>query len=149
MLFNSNIITKTSLNIGFCELWPLPNFEDIRGDLMVTEFSNDLPFQPQRLFIVHSVPNSKLRGEHAHKACHQFLIAIRGEIKVIVDDGENKAEICLDRPSIGLYMPANIWGVQHSFSKGSMLLVYASHPYDPDDYIRDYGEFKDYVRRSN
>ena len=38
-------------------------------------------------------------------------------------------------------MPALVWGSQYSFVGGAVLLVLASHPYDADDYIRDYEEF--------
>ena len=34
-----------------------------------------------------------------------------------------------------------VWGTQYRYAPDAMLLVFASHPYDPDDYIRDYDEF--------
>lgn len=140
-----NTGTRTDLGIGNSELWPLPVFDDMRGSLMVTEFSRDLPFIPERCFFVHNVPNNKIRGEHAHKKCEQFLIAIHGELSIVVDDGINRKEIRMDSPSIGLYMPSGIWGTQYKFSTDAVLLVYASHPYSSQDYIREYSEFLKYV----
>ncbi len=136
---------KIPLLNGKCELWTMPNFEDKRGDLMAIEFHHDLPFQPKRCFFVHHVPDKKLRGEHAHKACEQFLIAISGNLCVKVDDGQNQEEILLDYPSKGLFIPAGIWGTQYNFSPDAVLMVFASHIYDADDYIRDYSEFLKYV----
>ena len=34
-----------------------------------------------------------------------------------------------------------VWASQFRYSPDAVLLVLASHPYDPDDYIRDYGDF--------
>jgi len=40
-----------------------------------------------------------------------------------------------------------IWATQYQYSTDALLLVLASAPYDPDDYIRDYLVFKAAVRR--
>jgi hypothetical protein len=58
-----------------------------------------------------------------------------------VDDGEHREEIVLNDPSIGLYRPPMIWGVQYKFSPDAVLLVLASEGYDAEDYIRDYDSF--------
>lgn len=134
-----------SLGVGECALWPLPAFEDMRGSLAVTQFSDDLPFQPNRCFFVYDVPSSKMRGEHAHKTCKQFLVAVHGELSIIVDDGERRKEIRLGSPRIGLYVPPGIWGIQCKFTTDAVLCVYASHAYQAGDYIRDYAEFKDFI----
>jgi len=36
--------------------------------------------------------------------------------------------------------------VQYRYSADAMLLVFASEPYEPSDYIRDYDEFLDETR---
>ena len=115
--------------------------KDIRGDLIVGEFNKNIPFLPKRYFIVLDVPSSETRGEHAHKSCHQFLICTSGRVSVIVDDGKLREEIVLDRPNMGLFIPAGIWGVQYKYSSEATLLVFASDYYDTEDYIRDYDEF--------
>ncbi len=135
------------LDINGCQMWTLPVFEDMRGSLMVSEFSKDLPFSPKRSFFVHSVPNNKVRGEHAHKVCEQFLVAVSGELSVVIDDGRGRQEVKLTNPSQGLYMPAGTWGIQYKFSVNAVLCVYASHEYEADDYIREYSDFLTYVVR--
>lgn len=142
---SGNTNGKVSLGIGGCELWTMPSIDDMRGSLMVAEFSENLPFQPQRCFFVHDVKSHKVRGEHAHRVCEQFLIAIHGELSVVVDNGSQRKEVHLGQPSVGLYMPAGIWGIQYKFSSDGVLVVFASHPYQADDYIRDYSEFLKYV----
>jgi carbonic anhydrase/acetyltransferase-like protein (isoleucine patch superfamily)/dTDP-4-dehydrorhamnose 3,5-epimerase-like enzyme len=120
---------------------------DIRGSLTAGEFSGDIPFVPRRYFLVFDVPGKDVRGEHAHRECQQFLVCARGSVSVVVDDGTLSEEIVLDRPDVGLYVPPMVWAVQYKYSADALLLVFASHPYDRDDYIRDYEEFRAAVQR--
>ncbi|MCA2185153.1 FdtA/QdtA family cupin domain-containing protein [Nonomuraea cavernae] len=128
--------------MGKATLHELRVAKDLRGELSVGEFERELPFRPARYFLVYNVPSREVRGEHAHRRCDQFLICVRGSCGVLLDDGRNRREISLDRPSRGVYMPAMIWGTQYRYSPDALLLVFASHPYDPDDYIRSYDEFR-------
>lgn len=115
---------------------------DLRGNLSVGEFEKEIPFTPKRYFTVFGVPSKEVRGEHAHKECQQFLICVSGSCSVLVDDGNNREEYLLDSADKGIYLPAMTWGVQYKYSKDAVLLVFASHYYDADDYIRDYPTFK-------
>jgi len=119
----------------------LPRFTDIRGALSVGEFSKDLPFLPKRYFLVFDVPTQETRGEHAHRICHQFLICVRGSVRVLADDGTTRQEFTLDSPSLGIHLPPMTWGTQYKYSHDAMLLVFASEEYDHNEYIRDYDEF--------
>jgi hypothetical protein len=123
----------------------LPNIIDSRGNLTVAEFGKLIPFETKRFFMVYQVPLVETRGEHAHLKCHQFLIAARGRISVIADDGFTRQEFILDRPNLGLHLPPLTWGVQHNYSPDACLLVFASDYYDSEDYIRDYLEFRQLV----
>nr|WP_104083784.1 WxcM-like domain-containing protein [Cryobacterium sp. Y11] len=126
-------------------LVPLRKATDMRGSLVVAEFTDDLPFTPQRFFTVFDVPSRDVRGEHAHRQCEQFLVCLKGSVKAIVDDGLTREEFLLDSPSFGLYMPAMTWGTQYAYSPDAVLAVFASLPYDGTDYIRTYSEFQDAV----
>ena len=119
----------------------LPLISDLRGDLSVGEFEKQIPFIAKRYFLVFDVPTAETRGEHAHKACKQFLICVKGSCKVIADDGDNREEFLLDRPNKGLYLPPMTWGIQYQYSQDAILLVFASDYYDANDYIRDYDDF--------
>jgi hypothetical protein len=118
----------------------------MRGDLSAGEFEREIPFPVRRYFIVFDVPSEDDRGEHAHRRCRQFLVCLRGRCRVVVDDGDKRAEIVLDRPNLGLYLPPLVWGIQYQHTADALLLVFASEYYDPADYIRDYGEFLDAVK---
>ncbi|WP_240098636.1 WxcM-like domain-containing protein [Thermomonas flagellata] len=119
----------------------LPLVEDIRGSLSVGEFLRSVPFEAKRYFLVFDVPSEQTRGEHAHRQCHQFLVCVHGRVHAITDDGRRRREFVLDRPNLGLHLPPMTWGTQYKYSPDAVLLVFASHYYDPDDYIRDYDEF--------
>jgi hypothetical protein len=112
----------------------------------VAEWEKDLPFAPRRVFLVYDVPSAKVRGEHAHKACHQLLVCVKGSVAVIADDGVTREEYVLDRPWLGLHLPPRVWGIQYKYSNDAVLMVFASHTYDANDYIRDYDEFMKLVR---
>jgi acetyltransferase-like isoleucine patch superfamily enzyme/dTDP-4-dehydrorhamnose 3,5-epimerase-like enzyme len=119
----------------------LPRHADMRGSLTVAEFGDAIPFVPQRFFLVFDVPSAEVRGEHAHRACHQFFVCVRGQCAIVADDGTHREEFALESNDVGLHLPPMVWGTQYKYSGDAVLAVLASLPYDPDDYIREYGEF--------
>jgi acetyltransferase-like isoleucine patch superfamily enzyme/dTDP-4-dehydrorhamnose 3,5-epimerase-like enzyme len=121
--------------------------EDLRGNLSAAEVGTHLPFTPKRYFIVFDVPGKDVRGEHAHRRCAQFLVCVRGSVNVVVDDGKASEEIVLNEPNVGLHVPPLVWAIQYKYSPDALLLVLASDPYDPDDYIRDYEAFRAAIGR--
>lgn len=125
----------------------LTNARDLRGALTAAEFSA-LPFVPLRLFTVYDVPSESVRGSHAHRQCAQFLVCLAGTVSCLVDDGSAREEIRLANPGVGLHISAMTWGTQWKYTRDAVLLVLASHPYDPADYIRDYEEFLEEVERN-
>ncbi len=141
---SAGAVTQTS--VARVTLLRLTLASDLRGSLAAAEFPAQIPFAPKRCFMVFDVPGKDVRGEHAHRACHQFLVCPRGSLAVVVDDGASSEEIVLDDPSLGLYLPPMVWAVQYRYSADALLLVFASDPYDPADYIRDYDEFLSLVR---
>ena len=137
--------SSTRLGVGNVTLHRFKLIRDPRGDLSVGEFVNEVPFIPNRYFVVFNVPSQHTRGEHAHYECHQFLICITGTCAVIVDDGDLRREVELSSPDMGIYIPPLIWGVQYKYSSEAVLLVFASDTYDESDYIRDYSEFTNHI----
>jgi UDP-2-acetamido-3-amino-2,3-dideoxy-glucuronate N-acetyltransferase len=121
---------------------------DLRGALSPGEFGRDIPFVPKRYFLVFDVPTAKTRGEHAHIECHQFLLAVKGSVAVVADDGEQREEFLLNRPNLGVYLPPMTWAIQYRYSSDAVLLVFASHHYEAADYIRNYADFRSRARRA-
>lgn len=134
-----------STSVAGVTLHRLVRVDDLRGTLSAGEFPTSLPFVPHRYFMVFDVPSKEVRGEHAHRRCHQFIVCARGSLTVVVDDGAASEEIVLDSPGLGLYLPPMVWAIQYKYSADALLLVLASDPYDPADYIRDYDEYRKLV----
>ena len=126
---------------GSARLITLRRADDLRGSLAAVEFAGDMPFVPQRFFTIFGVPSAHVRGEHAHRSCHQVLVCLAGSVSVLVDDGDQRNEVVLGEPSIALYVPAMVWSSQFRFSADAVLAVLASRPYEPEDYIREYAEY--------
>lgn len=122
-------------------LHELPIMVDLRGALTFAEHGSSLPFIPRRYFLVFDVPSREVRGEHAHRTCHQFLVCIKGSCSVVVDDGQNRAEVLLSRPNLGIHISPMVWATEYKYSRDAILLVLASDIYKPEDYIRNYDLF--------
>jgi len=132
---------RIPLEVGGSALYLMRSVADTRGSLTVGEVPTEVPFSPARYFAVFGVPSIELRGEHAHKQCQQFLICLHGSCRVLLDDGDRRCEVTLDRPDMGIFMPEMIWGTQYRYSPDAVLLVFASKPYEADDYLRTYDDF--------
>ena len=130
----------TQTRVAGVLLYPLRQARDLRGSLSAVEF-DDLPFPPRRVFVVHGVPDQRVRGAHAHRSCTQLLICIAGAVSCVADDGTSRQEFRLSSPAAGLLLPPLVWGMQYRYTFDAVLLVLAELPYDPDDYVRDYDEF--------
>lgn len=128
-------------NVYDCSVIELPRIENEKGNITPVTGNINLPFEISRVFYQYDVPAGQERGAHAHKECHQFLIAANGSFEIVLDDGKNKRTVTLNRPFYGLHIPPGIWAAEQGFSAGSICLVLASHPYNATDYIREYSEF--------
>ena len=129
-----------------CSIIELPKHTDRAGNISIVENNINIPFEVKRVFYTYDIPGGVDRGAHAHKECHQFIIAASGAFEVVLDDGINKRTVSLNRPFWGLHVPPGIWASEQGFSSGSICLVLASHGYEKEDYIRDYDEFLNYIK---
>ena len=127
-----------------CTVIELPKIYFRAGNITPVHNNLEIPFEIKRVFYLYDIPGGESRGAHAHKECHQLLIAGSGSFEVLLDDGTAKRLIQLNRPYLGLHIPPGIWASEINFSSGAICLVLASHTYDASDYIRDYAEYKKY-----
>ena len=128
-------------------LYELNKMHDAEGNLTFIYQNIHVPFEINRVFYSYDIPGGEERGGHAHKECHQFIIAASGSFEVVLDDGTNKRTVALNRPLWGLHVPPGIWSSEQGFSSGSICLVLASHAYSEDDYIRNYDDFLEYIKK--
>jgi hypothetical protein len=124
-----------------CSIIKLPQIKNRAGNITPITSNMELPFEIKRVFYLYDIPGGESRGAHAHKECHQFLIAASGSFEVLLDDGKTQRIIQLNRPYYGLHIPPRIWASEINFSSGSICLVMTSHIYNENDYIRSYEDF--------
>lgn len=124
----------------------LPKFLDRRGNLSFIEQYLHIPFKIERTYWIYDVPGGESRGGHAYRENEEFIVALSGGVEVVIDDGEEKMVFTLNRSYYGLYVPKGLWREMQNFTTNSFVLVLGSIPYSPDDYIRDYEEFKSFCK---
>lgn len=137
---------KVVKSVFDCSLYELKKWHDEEGNLTYMYENVHVPFPINRVFYSYDIPGGEDRGAHAHKNCHQFIIAASGAFEVVLDDGVNKRTVTLNRPFWGLHVPPGVWASEQGFSSGSICLVLASHGYSEDDYIRNYDDFLQCVK---
>lgn len=134
------------------EQYRILEFKDLgdeRGNLVVVEGETDIPFDIKRVFYIYGSDSEVIRGKHANRKSEFVLINVSGTSKVKVDNGFETEIVELNRPRMGLYLPAMLWKDMYDFSEDSVLLVIASEHYNGKEYIRDYDEFIKEVGGSN
>ena len=121
---------------------------DERGQLVALEEFKDIPFEIKRVYYMYDTGEGIHRGFHAHKTLKQILICIHGYCKVLLDNGQEKKIVSLEKPYEGLYISHNMWREMYDFSPDAVLMVLASEYYDESDYIRDYDQFLNSVKEA-
>lgn len=120
----------------------LPKILDPRGNLSFLESNNHVPFEIKRTYWIYDVPGGEIRGSHAFKKSHEFIIALSGSFDVVLNDGKKEVKYSLNRSYYGLYVPNMLWRRVENFSTNALALIVSSIPYDQNDYIRNFNEYK-------
>lgn len=132
------------------QMLEFPQHGDERGHLVIVEGGYDIPFEIKRIFYIYGSDREVVRGQHANRKTEFVLINVSGQSKVKVRDGKgNEAIFALNRPHTGIYLPRMVWKDMYDFSEDSVLLCLASEHYDPEEYIRNYEEFLEVIRKEN
>ena len=129
------------MSLALAKIIDLPKILDERGNLSFLEQNKHIPFEIKRTYWIYDVPGGEIRGGHAYKTNHEFIVAISGSFDVILNDGKDKKTFSLNRSYYGLYVPNGLWRHMDNFSTNSLALIIASEDYSADDYIRDYDQF--------
>ena len=104
---------------------------DDRGQMVVVEGMEDIPFDIKRIFYIYGSDSDVVRGQHANRKSQFVLINVAGTSKVKVKDGKgNETVYSLNRPHTGVYLPNMVWKDMYDFSSDSVLLCLASEHYD-------------------
>ena len=132
-----------------CSIIELKKISNRTGNITPVTNNINIPFEVKRVFYIYDIPGGEDRGAHAHKECHQFLIAASGSFEIEMDDGTNKRTVVLNLPYYGLHVPTGIWAAEKSFSSGAVCLVLTSEKYSEEDYIRKYNDYINYLKEKN
>jgi hypothetical protein len=123
----------------------LPKYPDPRGNLSFIEEEDHIPFKIKRLYWIYDVPGGELRGGHAFHSLNEFIVALSGSFDVVLDDGSEQRTFSLNRSYYGLYVPKLIWRSLENFSTNALCMILASDVFNPEEYIRDYEQFRTLV----
>jgi hypothetical protein len=129
-----------------CSIIELDSIKYRAGNITPVTNNKEIPFAIKRIFYIYDIPGGEERGAHAHKTCHQFLVAASGSFEIALDDGKIQRTVMLNRPYIGLHIPPGIWAHELNFSSGAICLVLTSESYDAGDYIREYSHYIKYKK---
>jgi hypothetical protein len=132
-----------------CTIITLNSIKNRAGNITPITNNQEIPFAIKRVFYIYDIPGGENRGAHAHKQCHQFLVAASGSFEIELDDGLVKRTIMLNRPYQGLHIPPGIWAAEKGFSSGAVCLVLTSENYNEADYIRNYEEYLRFFKASD
>ena len=124
-----------------------PKVCDPRGNLSFIEGGCHVPLAIKRVFYIYDVLGGATRGAHAHKECTEVLIPLSGSFDVHLSDGAEERIYTLNRSNVGLLVPPGLWLSTHNYTTGSICLVLCSDYYEEEDYIRDFEEYRDYMRK--
>lgn len=130
-----------SSSVYDCVVLPLSKIHNRAGNITIVEGESDIPFPVKRIYYLYDIPGGETRGGHGHKELQQLIVAASGSFNVLLNDGQNKKIVTLNRPDYGLMIVPGIWRELIEFSSGAVCLVLASHVYDPDDYLNNYENF--------
>lgn len=133
-----------SVSVYNCSVIELKQIQNRAGNITPVTGNENVPFKISRVFYIYDIPGGEDRGAHAHKECHQFLVAASGSFEVELNDGKTKRTVALNRPYFGLHIPPGIWAAEKGFSSGAVCLVLTSHKYNETDYIREYSDYLDF-----
>lgn len=113
---------------------------DARGGLGVINLS-DLPFEPKRFFWIFNTPPNTPRAGHGHRSCQQYLMVQSAEVSIKVTSPLLDVSEILLKPGDAFHLPTHHWLELLNFAPGAVLGVWASEPYDRNEYIDTYEDF--------
>lgn len=135
-------------NIEKIKLLEFAEHGDEKGNLVVIEGNQDIPFEVKRVFYIYGSESEVIRGNHANLKSEFVLVNVAGKSKVKIKDGKgNEIVYSLDRPRMGLYIPAMVWKEMYDFSEDSVLLVLSNEHFDDGEYIRNYENYQTMVNQ--
>ena len=116
-------------------------FNSDTGYLIPFSLKKDIPFFVRRIFIINGKKN-KIRADHAHHKCSQYLVVIKGAVNVSYENKRGKFKKRLSSINKDtLLLKPKTWCKLKFLNKDSILLVFCDREYEFNDYIEYYQNF--------
>ena len=112
-------------------------FVDQRGSLSVFEHYEQMGFVARRTFFIefagagHDAP---ARAEHA-TSCNQILVALRGKLRLDLDNGTARHSVTGKALSAGFLVAAGVWRRVVALEPATLLMVLADASYAETRYF--------------
>ena len=116
------------------EIIELPTHADPRGSLTVLE--KKLPFEIKRAYWMTDL-KGEARGRHRHLLTRQALVCLQGACEVFIQIKGETQTYLMDKPNEILLLEPQDWHELRNFRDNPVILVFASHHYDPNDYVKE------------
>tara|TARA_R110002073_G_scaffold332891_1_gene519608 strand:- start:561 stop:1040 length:480 start_codon:yes stop_codon:yes gene_type:complete len=140
-------IGKPKADNVMSKLVKFAEFGDHRGGLVALEEGSEIPFKIKRIYYIYNTSPSISRGFHAHENLKQVVICVSGQCRFVVESEHGREEYILNNPAEGVFIEGLKWREMHDLSSDCVLLVVASEVYNDRDYIRNYDEFRQLLKR--
>jgi|TARA_B100001059_G_C17727727_1_gene524430 dTDP-4-dehydrorhamnose 3,5-epimerase-like enzyme len=123
-------------------------FKKSSGTLVPFSLKKQIPFRTKRMFIIYGNKNF-LRGNHAHFKCSQFLVPIYGTMTIDYENKNLKKKIKINyKKKQGLLLKPKTWCKIKFESNHSILMVFCDREYEYNDYIENYSEFLNIIKKN-
>ena len=123
-------------------------FKKLSGTLVPFSLKKQIPFKTKRMFIIYGNKNF-LRGNHAHFKCSQFLVPIYGTMTINYESKNLKKKIKINyKKKQGLLLKPKTWCKIKFESNHSILMVFCDREYEYNDYIENYSEFLNIIKKN-
>lgn len=128
------------------------SFENAEKDSLrqvAIEGIKDVPFEIKRIFYIFGKGNVGLiRGKHANRKSEFVLFNVSGKSKVkVIDEEKNETIYELNHSQEAVYLPRMVWKEMYDFTEDSVLMVLTNEYYDPEEYIRDFDDFVEEIKK--
>ena len=132
---------ETGATVNDVKKIDLPQIINAKGNLTFIEQNNHVPFNIKNVSWIYDVPGGEGLDGYSIRKSEQFIIALSGNINVVLSDGSEQREFLLNRSYVGLYVPPMIWRRIENFSTNSLTLVLSSSIDMESEYIRAFESF--------
>lgn len=120
----------------------IPKIPDERGNLSFLQSPDQIPFPIRQVYWINDIPSGAERKGKANRQATELIIALSGSFDVLLVSEGNEQTFSLNRPDIGLLVPAMVWQQMLNFSTNSVAFVITDQEPEHEGIISAFSDFK-------